>query len=165
MKFVQKMLGLCNSADSLLQTDQAFIKERGLKPRFLSFLDNPNYMKLLNVTRQSETRTEVFKPNFNLKPAKASFQKFVDKGGYYEGWYNDVINVDAEAEIVAKDVKAGKKANEVSYGRQDINIEDLQKSRKVNRTHARAALDIVNKDSGARYALCEFGDGQRFVNI
>jgi hypothetical protein len=33
-----------NNKDTYLK----LIKERGLKPRFSSFLDNPNYMKLVN---------------------------------------------------------------------------------------------------------------------
>jgi hypothetical protein len=118
-------------------------KERGLTPRFKSFLDNPNYMKLVNETRQSESQTSPLKAKFSLDAAERSFDKFVEKGGYYEGWYNDGIDVDGEAEIVAQDVKAGKKANEVSYGRQDINYDDLAKGRKTNRQH------------GARFALPE----------
>ena len=76
------------------------IAQRGLKPRFSSFLDNPNYMKLVNETRQSEAQTSPLQPVYDLEAAEASFAKFVDKGGYYEGWYNDGIDVNAEAEIV-----------------------------------------------------------------
>ena len=116
--------------------------ERGLTPRFNSFIDNPNYMKLVNETRQSEAQTQPLKPNFDLGAAERSFDKFVDKGGYYEGWYNDGIDVDGEADIVAEDVRAGKKANEVEYGRQDISYEDIQKKRKQNREHGHASFDL-----------------------
>ena len=122
-----------NNKDTYLK----LIKERGLKPRFSSFLDNPNYMKLVNETRQSEAETSVLKPNFSLAAAKSAFNKFVESGGYYEGWYNDGIDVDGEAEIVASDIRAGKKANEVSYGRQDLNYSDVQKRRKALREHGR----------------------------
>ena len=122
-----------NNKDTYLK----LIKERGLKPRFSSFLDNPNYMKLVNETRQSEAETSVLKPNFSLAAAKSAFNKFVESGGYYEGWYNDGIDVDGEAEIVASDIRAGKKANEVSYGRQDLNYADVQKRRKALREHGR----------------------------
>jgi hypothetical protein len=126
-------------------------KERGLTPRFKSFLDNPNYMKLVNETRQSESQTSPLKAKFNLEAAERSFDKFVEKGGYYEGWYNDGIDVDGEAEIVAQDVKAGKKANEVSYGRQDIDAEGIQRGRRSNREHGRRfALpydDILDTES------------------
>lgn len=117
-------------------------EERGLTPRFKSFLNNPNYMKLVNETRQSEGETQPLKPNYNIDAAERSFDKFVEKGGYYEGWYNDGIDVDGEAEIVAEDVKSGKKANEVSYGRQDINFDDLAKGRKTNRQHGKASREF-----------------------
>ena len=131
-------------------------KERGLTPRFKSFLENPNYMKLVNETRQSESQTTPLKAKFNLEAAEHSFNKFVEKGGYYEGWYNDGIDVDGEAEIVAEDVKSGKKANEVSYGRQDISPEDLTKSRKTIRQHgARYALTDENKKITAEMSDAE----------
>ena len=110
-------------------------EQRGLNPRFSGFVDNPNYMKLVNETRQSESATEPLKPIFDLDAAKESFGKFVDKGGYFEGWYNDGIDVDGEAELVAADVRAGKKANEVPYGRQDLDPDQLMAQRKDNRTH------------------------------
>ena len=121
------------------------IEERGLKPRFSSFLDNPNYMKLVNETRQSEAQTSPLKPVYDVDAAEKSFAKFVEKGGYYEGWYNDGIDVDAEAEIVARDIRAGKKANEVEYGRQDVDYEQIAKGRKSQRVH------------GERFALPEDG--------
>lgn len=128
-----------NNKDTYLK----IIEERGLKPRFSSFLDNPNYMKLVNETRQSESETTPLKAKFNIDAAERSFDKFVEKGGYYEGWYNDGIDVDGEAEIVAEDVKAGKKANEVDYGRQDIRFEDVAKGRKTTRYHGRQySIDI-----------------------
>ena len=121
-------------------------KERGLTPRFKSFLDNPNYMKLVNETRQSESQTTPLKAKFDVDAAVRSFDKFVEKGGYYEGWYNDGIDVDAEADIVASDVLAGKKANEVNYGRQDVSFEDIAKSRKTNRQHGKASAEMSDED-------------------
>lgn len=124
------------------ETYLSICEKRGLTPRFKSFLDNPNYMKLVNETRQSEGETQPLKPNFKLDAAERSFDKFVEKGGYYEGWYNDGIDVDGEAEIVAEDVKAGKKANEVSYGRQDVDFDALRKGRKENRVHGKASREL-----------------------
>jgi hypothetical protein len=124
------------------ETYLSICEKRGLTPRFKSFLDNPNYMKLVNETRQSEGETQPLKPNFKLDAAERSFDKFVEKGGYYEGWYNDGIDVDSEAEIVAEDVKAGKKANEVSYGRQDVDFDALRKGRRENRVHGKASREL-----------------------
>jgi hypothetical protein len=138
------------------ETYLRLIEKRGLKPRFASFLDNPNYMKLVNETRQSEAETVALKPVFDVDAAEAAFQKFVDKGGYYEGWYNDGIDVESEAETVAQDVLAGKKANEVSYGRQDIDAEGIQRGRKSNREHGRRfALQIGDTEvsTTGRYQL------------
>ena len=131
------------------ETYLSICESRGLTPRFKSFLDNPNYMKLVNETRQSERETSPLKPIYNLDAAKKSFAKFVDKGGYYEGWYNDGIDVENEAEIVAEDVKAGKKANEVSYGRQDVDFDTLAKTRKTNRQHGKASRELDTKSSYA----------------
>ena len=138
------------------ETYLRLIEERGLKPRFFSFLDNPNYMKLVNETRQSEAETVALKPVFDVDAAEAAFQKFVDKGGYYEGWYNDGVDVESEAETVAQDVLAGRKANEVSYGRQDIDAEGIQRGRKSNREHGRRfALQIGDTEvsTTGRYQL------------
>lgn len=133
------------------ETYLRLIEERGLKPRFSSFLDNQNYMKLVNETRQSEAETVALKPVFDVDAAEAAFQKFVDKGGYYEGWYNDGIDVESEAETVAQDVLAGKKANEVSYGRQDIDAEGIQRGRKSNREHGRRFALPLDEASGENY--------------
>ena len=124
------------------ETYLSICEKRGLTPRFKSFLENPNYMKLVNETRQSEGQTSPLKAKYNLEAAERSFDKFVEKGGYYEGWYNDGIDVDGEADIVAEDVRAGKRANEVGYGRQDINFEDVAKGRKVNREHGKASREL-----------------------
>ena len=112
-------------------------KERGLKPRFESFLSNPNYMKLVNETRRSAKDTPAMKPVFDLDAAKRSYKKFVEKGGYFEGWYKDGVDVEKEVNTVAEDVKAGKKANEVDYGRQDIAevMATSEEQRRKNRQH------------------------------
>lgn len=139
-----------NDRDTYLR----LLRERGLSPRFKAFLDHPGYMKLVNETRQSEGATVPLRAKFDLSAAKASFGKFVEKGGYYEGWYNDGIDVDAEAEAVASDIRAGKRANEVSYGRQDIDVTKSAESRKKNRTHGRRfalafdeAIDQLENDA------------------
>jgi hypothetical protein len=137
------------------ETYLRLIEERGLKPRFASFLDNPNYMKLVNETRQSESQTSPLKPVYDVDAAKQSFDKFVDKGGYYEGWYNDGIDVDGEAEIVASDIRAGKKANEVDYGRQDQrgnptpSPEAIMAQRKTKRSHGENVRFAANIDNFA----------------
>lgn len=143
------------------ETYLRLIRERGLKPRFSSFLNNPNYMKLVNETRQSDAQTKALKPTFDMDSAKQSFDKFVKKGGYYEGWYNDGIDVDNEAEIVASDIRAGKKANEVSYGRQDRkgnalpSPQDILAARKITRSHQSGTKHFSLDEAEAEIIVAE----------
>jgi len=133
------------------------IQKRGLTPRFNEFRlnndgsVNPNYMKLVNETRQSAADTNPMVPNFNLDAANTSFQKFVDKGGYFGGWYNDDVNVDAEAQTVADDINAGKTAKDVDYGRQDLNPKDVMKGRKTTRVHQKFSTEVESEAFNQRY--------------
>ena len=140
----------------------ALCESRGLTPRFARFAGEAWYMKLVNETRLSADNSSVLKPNYNLDAAKTSFQKFVDKGGYEGGWYKDGVNVDEEVSIVANDVLAGKKANEVDYGRQDgFAPENLIANRKDNRTHGKLSLSYEgeNRTLGGSYRF----DGKDFL--
>ena len=119
----------------------ALCESRGLSPRFVRFAGEEWYMKLVNETRLSADESSPLKPSYNLEAAQTSFQKFVEKGGYEGGWYKDGVDVDAEVKVVADDVIAGKKANEVDYGRQDGFVpENLIAGRKTNRGHNKASL-------------------------
>lgn len=94
--------------------------ERGWKPRFedvklsdgRSIVEHPNYMRLVNETRRRADETPILTPVFNLEAAKDSFDRFVEKGAFEEG-----------IETVVEDIKAGKTAKEVNYGRQDVPID------------------------------------------
>lgn len=119
----------------------ALCESRGLSPRFVRFAGEDWYMKLVNETRLSADESSALKPKYDLEAAQRSFAKFVDKGGYEGGWYKEGVDVDAEAKIVADDVLAGKKANEVDYGRQDgFAPESIIAGRKTNRTHNKNSL-------------------------
>ena len=126
-----------NNRDTYLR----LCESRGLTPRFARFAGEPWYMKLVNETRLSADATPALKPIFDEDAAMASFAKFVDKGGYEGGWYKDGVDVDAEAKLVADDVLAGKKANEVDYGRQDgFDPEAVMTRRKNVRNHGKHSL-------------------------
>lgn len=133
------------------KTYMRLIRQRGLKPRFESFIKNPNYMKLVNESRMAAKDTPAMQPKFDLDAAKRSFGKFIEKGGYFEGWYNEGVDVAAEVQTVANDVLAGKKANEVDYGRQDLDVEALKKSRKTNRQHGQFSLDVPSSQTDKEY--------------
>lgn len=125
-----------NNKDTYL----SLCESRGLSPRFARFVGEAWYMKLVNETRLSADESSPLKPEYNLDAAKDSFKKFIDKGGYEGGWYKEGVDVEGEVKTVARDVLAGKKANEVDYGRQDGFVpEDLVASRKSNRTHGKAS--------------------------
>lgn len=114
-----------NDKDTFLQ----LCEERGLKPRFADLIlpstgrsvtEDPDYMKLVNETRRSVNETVRIKPIFDTQEAKRSFDEFVDKGGYYAGWFTEEGAFERGVERVAADVEAGKTAKDVDYGRQDI---------------------------------------------
>jgi hypothetical protein len=129
----------------------ALCENRGLSPRFVRFAGEDWYMKLVNETRLSADESSALKPKYDLEAAQRSFAKFVDKGGYEGGWYKDGVDVDAEVKVVADDVLAGKKANEVDYGRQDgFAPEDIIAGRKTNRTHKKNSL--ANQDESFDYS-------------
>lgn len=130
-------------------------QKEGYTPRFSQWIDNPNYMKLVNETRRSVDETGQIKPIFNLDAAKESFAEFVDKGGYYGGWwevddagYHDAVNT------VVDDVKAGKKANEVEYGRQDmpVNTDKMMAAARKHRQHGNTPLSLGQRNSIASSA-------------
>lgn len=114
-----------NDKDTFLR----LCEERGLKPRFADLIlpstgrsvtEDPDYMKLVNETRRSVNETVRIKPIFDTQEARRSFDEFVDKGGYYAGWFTEEGAFERGVEQVAADVEAGKTAKDVDYGRQDI---------------------------------------------
>lgn len=61
----------------------AACEANNLTPRFAEWVDHPNYMKLVNETRQSEGQTQPVQPIFDLDAAKASIEEMRKRGGYY----------------------------------------------------------------------------------
>ena len=149
------------------ETYLSLCESRGLNPRFVRFAGESWYMKLVNETRLSADNSSVLKPNYNLEAAQSSFQKFVDKGGYEGGWYKEGVKVDEEAKAVASDVLAGKKANEVDYGRQDnFNPEELVASRKKQRTHSNELSvddDVQFSDKNTESVYDLMGESERLA--
>lgn len=135
---------LPNEHNNDKETFLRLAEERGLTPRFSKWVDNPNYMKLVNETRRASKDTPFLQPIFNLDEAKASFKAFVDKGGYFGGWYNvDEQGYQEGVEQVYQDIVAGKTAKDVDYGRQDVPADALNTKRKV-RQHNNVVLRSSN---------------------
>ena len=141
-----------NNKDTYL----SLCESRGLTPRFVRFAGEDWYMKLVNETRLSADESSPLKPEYNLGAAEESFNKFIKKGGYEGGWYKEDVNVDQEAKNVANDVREGKKANEVDYGRQDnFSPEDLISKRKTKRSHSGEMLSAKDMELDENTVLSE----------
>ena len=129
----------------------AACEKHGVTPRFAKWLDNPNYMKLVNETRLSVDESSDLQPVFDMDAAADSWKRFVNTGGYYNGWWN----VDAEGyadavRTVVEDIRSGKMANEVDYGRQDVpaNVEKMVAAARKKRIHGNVPLVDVYDRSG-----------------
>ena len=123
-----------NSREQYMQ----LIEERNLTPRFAKWVDNPNYMKLVNETRRPYNQSPILSPVFNLNEAMSSWEEFNNKGGYYGGWYNvDEQGYQDAVTQVAEDIKEGRTAKDVDYGRQDVPADawNTKRQTKAQRTH------------------------------
>ena len=61
----------------------AALEKNHLKPRFERFLENPNYMKLVNECRQPASMSKPVQPVFNEDAAKVALAK-LEANGYYQ---------------------------------------------------------------------------------
>ena len=132
-------------------------QERGLSPRFAdvkladgrSIVEHPNYMRLVNETRRSVDETPILTPTFNVEAAKESFDAFVAKGGYYSGYFYEDESFEQGIETVVEDIKAGKTAKDVEYGRQDVPIDVakiMAKRAEMERKHGKSGvIDLVEE--------------------
>ena len=60
------------------------LEENHLTPRFQKWLDHPNYMKLVNETRQSTTEMKPLQPVFDEDAMWAAIKMMEARGGYFE---------------------------------------------------------------------------------
>ena len=82
-------------------------KENGLAPRFKKWVDHPNYMKLVNETRQSEADTQKLQPVFDTKYVKKSINDMVKRGGYNNPFGGSVETLNELADEFAERVSSG----------------------------------------------------------
>jgi len=57
-------------------------RERNVVPRFSRWVENPNYMKLVNETRQSDAETQTVQPIFNTESIQDQVDELIKRGGY-----------------------------------------------------------------------------------
>ena len=131
------------------ETFLAACEKHNVTPRFAKWLDNPNYMKLVNETRLSVDESVPLRPVFDMEAAEDSWTRFVNKGGYYNGWWQvDEEGLLKAIQRVVEDIKAGKKANEVEYGNQKmpVNVDKMAREARKKRMHGQApVMDVFDK--------------------
>lgn len=124
-------------------------ERHGVTPRFSKWLDNPNYMKLVNETRLSVDESVNLKPVFDMESAEDSWRRFVNKGGYYNGWWKvDEKGLQESIQRVVNDIKEGNNPRDVEYGNQriPINAEKMIQEARKKRTHGHAPImDVFDK--------------------
>lgn len=147
-------------------------KERGIKPRFYnlklsdgsSVLDHPNYMRLVNETRRSVEETPLLKPVFNLEEAKKSFSNFIEKGGYYDNYFQSEEAFKEGVNQVVEDIKLGKSGNEVEYGRQDIPMDAARlmqaRSKKQFRHHNKSIVVNTKENKPSLVGVHNISEGK-----
>lgn len=124
-------------------------ERHGVTPRFSKWIDNPNYMKLVNETRLSVDESVNLKPVFDMESAEDSWRRFVNKGGYYNGWWKvDEKGLQESIQRVVNDIKEGNNPRDVEYGNQriPINAENMIQEARKKRTHGHAPImDVFDK--------------------
>jgi hypothetical protein len=83
----------------------AALAKNHLKPRFARFIDNPNYMKLVNECRQSASESKPVQPVFNEEAAMVALAK-LEANGYYQPVGGSVDRMYEIAADVAEDMQS-----------------------------------------------------------
>lgn len=155
----------------------AALEANHLKPRFERWIDNPNYMKLVNETRRSAGDTPAVVPVFNMEAANASLDKLIAQGGYTQHVGGSIEVMHEIAEETAgklregevekfkerrKNIKASLKAF-AKDGRRFVDIDqDQDRFDGHDRSeYPRIAKDIINEKFNGRVVGI---DNKMFVN-
>lgn len=80
-----------------------------LTPRFEKWVDNENYMKLVNETRRSEAETPTVQPVFDVDAAKESISTMIKRGGYYKPIGGDIEGMQDIATEIGEKIDSKKK--------------------------------------------------------
>jgi len=101
----------------------AAIAENHLKPRFERFIDNPNYMKLVNECRQPASKSQAVQPIFNEEAANTALAK-LEANGYYQpigGSVDRMYEIAGEvAEAMTQDIAPTRYSLSDAVGSDDI---------------------------------------------
>lgn len=109
-----------------LQSYLEALDKNNLNPRFERFLDNPNYMKLVNECRQSASESKPVQPVFNEDAAMRALAK-LEANGYYQPIGGSVERMYEIAAEVAEDMtqQIAPTRNSLSFNNSDEGISPL----------------------------------------
>ena len=119
------------------------LQKNHLRPRFERYIDNPNYMKLVNECRQSASESKPVQPIFNETAANESLAK-LEANGYYQPIGGTVDRMYEIASDIADDIANGR----VQFqAREETNTDEYQIA---NREQSKK-IDILDERNLNRY--------------
>ena len=113
------------------------LENNHLKPRFERFLENPNYMKLVNECRQPASMSKPVQPVFNEDAAKVALAK-LEANGYYQPIGG---SVDRMYEIAGEVAEA--MTNELAPARSLSNVDEQHTSDSLSALRLETTDDIA----------------------
>lgn len=149
------------------QTYLNALKEADLEPRFARWVDNPNYMKLVNETRRAAKDTPPMQAVFNVEAAKASLERMAKQGGYFVPIGGDYANMqDIATEIADKIRSKYVVEGDASYSLSDVDYldaverEDMGTAQKMVDEAAKAAGYTIEAYHGSSAKFTVFDKGR-----
>jgi hypothetical protein len=147
-----------------LATYLAALEKNHLKPRFERFIDNPNYMKLVNECRQPASVSKPVQPVFNEEAAMKALAK-LEANGYYQpigGSVDRMYEIAAEvAEGMTKELapvaSLSTEGEQTNYGKYSTPANELRYEAPVQNV-APVVENSVTKDSNVAEATDLFPD-------
>lgn len=126
-----------------LQTYLRALEENKLRPRFERFLDNPNYMKLVNETRRSALETPAVQPVFDVEAAKKSLIGMIKDGGYFQHIGGSVDRMYEIASDLSQRIYDGAKFSERDYSYEALTEKPDMEVTEVSGTTLKSRADII----------------------
>ena len=136
-----------------LATYLAALEKNHLKPRFERFIDNPNYMKLVNECRQPASMSKPVQPAFNEEAAMKALAK-LEANGYYQpigGSVDRMYEIAAEvAEDMTNQLAPAMSVSDIGeqhkqYGRYNVYAKDMLLNKGIAPVAENAAGETISK--------------------
>lgn len=136
-----------------LATYLAALEKNHLKPRFERFIDNPNYMKLVNECRQPASMSKPVQPVFNEEAAMKALAK-LEANGYYQpigGSVDRMYEIAAEvAEDMTNQLAPAMSVSDIGeqhkqYGRYNVYAKDMLLDKGIAPVAENATGETISK--------------------